>query len=368
MKAAPQPAMKAAPQPAMKAAPQPAMKAAPQATQAQGKARERIAVITTSYPCSPEDPSGHFVATEVAALRAEGHEVTVVMPQSGWGRTRSQPEPGLTFDALGGGSAFGWPGALERMRGHPFRWLGALAFITRARRVVRDGKYDRLIAHWLLPAGWPIAAGAGPLRITIHGSDARVLCQLPRPLAQALLRRLLATGPRLEFVADAPRRDLLELACAQTRATIGKAPVRAAPISLPTLPSRDVVRRELGLGSEFVAVVIGRLVASKRVDVALECAPLPIGAKIFVIGDGPELVALRQRFPDTSFLGRLPRTLTLRWLRSADVLLTASRHEGAPTVVREARALGVVVWCPPAGEAARWAICDPGICPREELA
>ncbi|HVY44240.1 MAG TPA: glycosyltransferase, partial [Minicystis sp.] len=49
------------------------------------------------------------------------------------------------------------------------------------------------------------------------------------------------------------------------------------------------------------------------------------------------------------------------WVAAADVLLHASAVEGAPTVVREARALGVRVVACPAGDLAAWAAADPGI-------
>jgi teichuronic acid biosynthesis glycosyltransferase TuaC len=42
-------------------------------------------------------------------------------------------------------------------------------------------------------------------------------------------------------------------------------------------------------------------------------------------------------------------------------LLSTSAHEGAPSVVREARALGVPVVAVAAGDLAEWAKADPGI-------
>jgi teichuronic acid biosynthesis glycosyltransferase TuaC len=48
-------------------------------------------------------------------------------------------------------------------------------------------------------------------------------------------------------------------------------------------------------------------------------------------------------------------------MAAADVLVSASREEGAPTVVREARALGVPVVAVPCGDLATWAAADPGI-------
>lgn len=61
------------------------------------------------------------------------------------------------------------------------------------------------------------------------------------------------------------------------------------------------------------------------------------------------------------FLGQLPRNETLKWIGAADALVSASRHEGAPTVVREARALGVPVVAAAAGDLLEWAKSDPGL-------
>ena len=41
----------------------------------------RVAVLTTSYPRSPGDPAGLFVADAVEHVRARGVDVEVVGPQ-----------------------------------------------------------------------------------------------------------------------------------------------------------------------------------------------------------------------------------------------------------------------------------------------
>jgi len=61
------------------------------------------------------------------------------------------------------------------------------------------------------------------------------------------------------------------------------------------------------------------------------------------------------------FTGYLARGEALRWIAAADVLVSASAHEGAPSVVREARALGVPVVAVNAGDLAQWAKRDAGL-------
>ena len=46
------------------------------------------------------------------------------------------------------------------------------------------------------------------------------------------------------------------------------------------------------------------------------------------------------------------------WIRASDLVVSASREEGAPTVVREARALGTPVVTTAAGDLVKWAELD----------
>src|SRR5262245_8675038 len=74
---------------------------------------------------------------------------------------------------IAGRGLFGPPGVLSRLRQRPLRARGALEFCWQARRLLqREGPFDRVIAHWLLPCGWPILPGArGALEAVAHGSD-----------------------------------------------------------------------------------------------------------------------------------------------------------------------------------------------------
>jgi glycosyltransferase involved in cell wall biosynthesis len=77
-----------------------------------------------------------------------------------------------------------------------------------------------------------------------------------------------------------------------------------------------------------------------------------------MIGDGPELPSGDDL---VDVRGRLPRSEALAWIANASALVSTSRVEGAPTVVREARALGVPVVAFPAGDLAKLAQLDRGI-------
>ena len=71
-----------------------------------------VAVVTTSYPSSEEDPAGHFVKAEVEELERDGHRVTVITPDAG--------------------GAFGWPGAAFRLREKPWRAFEMAGWMRRA--------------------------------------------------------------------------------------------------------------------------------------------------------------------------------------------------------------------------------------------
>ena len=323
---------------------------------------EHVAIVTTSFPERAGDPAGHFVATEAVTLAKAGHRVTVIAPGS------NREFDGLRVIGVGAGSSFGWPGALTIMRSRPHRSLAAcsrtrfatslcrLSSAARARRELRSLPCDRVIAHWLVPSGWPIATAASiPLEVVAHGSDVRLLCRLPTALRHHVVSRLLARRARVRCVSDELRDELV--ACDARLA--GQISVDPAPIDTSHAPDRPRARRLLGLPKAARLIVIaGRLVLSKRVHVALTAAELIPNAIVVVIGDGPEASTLAESHPDAHFPGLVPRDHALTWIAAADLVLSASRTEGAPTVLREARALGVPVVSTAAGDLERWARSD----------
>lgn len=321
----------------------------------------RVALLSTSYPRHAGDAAGHFVEAEASALAAEGHDVTVIAP----GRSGATQTGAPRVCWIDDGGAFGWPGALTRLRENPPRAIGAWRFARRAARALRElGPFDRVTAHFLVPCGWPIAGeffeqSAGELEIVVHGSDARLFARLPLALRRHVAARLAGRGARLRCVSEELRRELAESGLG---VLAEKAEVAPPPIAIPSLPSRAATRRALGIGAlEPLVVVAGRLIAGKRVDVALRALSLVPGLRVVVVGDGPERAALMRAFPDVLFTGQRSRPEALALIAAADALVSASLAEGAPTAIREARALGVPAVSLPAGDLRKWAERDPGI-------
>jgi len=317
----------------------------------------RVAVITSSYPRERGDAAGHFVESEVKRLLRAGHDVHVFAP--GAGSTESN---GATVHWITDRGAFGWPGALARLKERPTRWLGASEFCARASSALRKQRsFERVQAHFLLPCAWPIALNGdrkSELELVGHGSDVRLFCRLPRVVRTRIARAWLARGAKLRVTS----RELADALGAATPELSSSLSVEPSPIDVDEVPTRKLARHALGISeTKSVALIVGRLIPEKRVALALHALSLLDNLCAVVVGDGPELESLRARFPDVHFAGHLPRPETLRWIAAADVLVSASAHEGAPSVVREARALGVPVVAVPAGDLVAWAERDPGL-------
>src|SRR5271166_4572157 len=161
----------------------------------------RIAFVTTSWPTGEQDPSGHFVRAHARELERGGDIVTVVAPEAG--------------------GAFGWPGAPARIREKPLRALGAARWVAAARKRVRQLEVDRVVAHWAVPCGWPIATGArGRIDVVSHGGDVRLLLGLPGPARRAIVRAVAGKATSWQFVSTDLLDDLLGALDHETRARV----------------------------------------------------------------------------------------------------------------------------------------------------
>jgi glycosyltransferase involved in cell wall biosynthesis len=296
----------------------------------------RIAIVTTSWPAGPEEASGHFVRAEALELERAGHFVVVVAPPVG--------------------GAFGWPGVAARLRERPERAIGAASWVLDARRRVRKMAVDRVIAHWAVPAAWPIALASreATLEVVSHGGDVRLLVALPRRLRDRIAGAIAERATAWRFVSSALQAKLMEALGAAARRRVERvAEVRAATMDLPDAASVRRAAAELRSRLDearagVTAVTVGRLVAGKRVDRAIEYVARTAAARtLVVVGDGPERPRLerlaRSLGVDARFVGRVPRPTALAWIAAANVVLHASEAEGLSTVLREAEALGTPV-------------------------
>ena len=292
----------------------------------------RIAVVTTSWPRFEGDPSGHFVEADTRALTH---------------RSEADGRPPEVVVLAAEGAAFGWPGLAARVKESPLRLAGAAAWVDRARRQVREGGFDAVVAHWAIPSAFPIAIAPGPrLEVVSHGGDVRLLARLPLPLRLRLVGRIAARAHRWRFVSAALLESLLGALPPRVAGALERV-AEVAPCAIDVAPPSDaaVAAKRAHIGAPF-AVCVARLVESKRVDRAIAWASAQ-GRPLVVVGDGPERapleVAARASGGRVHFAGRTTRPEALAWIAASAALVQPSRVEGLSTTVREAELLGVPV-------------------------
>lgn len=241
------------------------------------------------------------------------------------------------------------------LRAHPWRVGSVARFVHNTRYRLSRGSFDRIDAHWALPCAWPIAISASAtkerdrgvvLNVISHGSDVRLLATLPFPLRHHIAKSIARRAKEWRFVSSSLLEDFLRKLDRQTRITVERVGiVLPAPIEMPDVTARaEQLRRD---HSAF-GVVVGRLVASKRVDAVIRHVKERGPAEpLFVIGDGPERERLRALAQDAGidgrFLGEIARPEALAWIAAASCMYFASSREGYSTVLREADHLGTTV-------------------------
>jgi glycosyltransferase involved in cell wall biosynthesis len=255
----------------------------------------KVAVLSTSYPRTPGDVAGGFVADAVEAVRKLGVEVAVVSP-AGFG----------TF-----GVAYG-DGIVQNLRARPWRVALLPAFMAAytlaARRAARDA--DVVHAHWL-PSAIPARATGAPYVLQLWGTDVELARRIPR-LARALVRGAHAVVAASTSLAEAAR-------------SLGARRVEVIPAGVD-LPD-DVVAPE----SPPHVLYVGRLSPEKGV---LDFVAGTDGLPRRIVGDGP----LRARIPDAVGF-ESPAELARSYGRAA-VVCVPSRREGYGMTAREAMAYG----------------------------
>ena len=255
----------------------------------------KIVVLTTSYPRTPGDAPGRFVADAVERIRARGVGVEVVAPTS--------------FRHFG--IAYG-AGVVGNLRHRP--WLAPAlplmlgSFRRAAARAARAA--DLVHAHWL-GAGAVAATLGRPYVVQVWGTDVALARRVPF-LARPVLRRA-----RLVLAASS--------ALAEDAAALGAREVRIVPSGVDLPP-------DVGEEAEPPFVLYaGRLSEEKGV---LELDEAARGLNLVVAGDGP----LRARVPTAR--GWLSSDELRPLYAGAAVVACPSRREGFGVACLEAMAHG----------------------------
>jgi glycosyltransferase involved in cell wall biosynthesis len=264
----------------------------------------RVAVLTTSYPRTPEDVAGRFVADAVTHLRAAGIEIEVVSPQS--------------FRHFG--IAYGH-GIVGNLRRRPWRALLLPAMLASFARAARRAaaEADLLHAHWL-PSGAVALRTGKPFVVQLWGTDVELARRAPR-VARAVLRRACA------------------VVCASSELAERAEALGARDVQM--IPSGVELPAEVGAEADPPEVLYaGRLSREKGI---LELVAAARDLKLVVAGDGP----LRDRVPDA--LGFVSHNELERLYARAAIVACPSHREGFGVVCAEAMAHGRVVVATPVG-------------------
>ncbi|HEY8195400.1 MAG TPA: glycosyltransferase family 4 protein [Gemmatimonadales bacterium] len=310
----------------------------------------RVVFLTHNYPCRPGDPSGAALATLARALMRRGISVRVVTPSDESGPVvvdgvpvsrvragRSVRETISRADSIGAAlrSPIGLV-ALSRLR----RSLRAAA-----RHEIAAGA-DLVHAHGWIPAG--LAAPTGiPLLLTVDGTDAPLLkaSRVARWLARPVFQRA--------AVVTAVSREVGTWVQSGAGRFVDNPHIHPLPADTRSHPW---TRGGGGL------VVISRLVASTRVELAIETAAVLASCghdfPLTIVGDGPERASLEQRASRLGvsslvrFAGAMSPSEARAYLERADIMLFTARGDGTALPAIEALVSGVpVVACWDSGAA-----------------
>ncbi|HKT59689.1 MAG TPA: glycosyltransferase family 1 protein [Gemmatimonadales bacterium] len=314
----------------------------------------RVMYCTDTYP--PQINGVSIVtALSVAGLSRRGWSCAVVAPrypedvQAKWSG-EAEPDPAVEIVSLPSVAVPGYPELRLGLRGG-----------GEIRRLVQRFQPDLVHCETEFTIGrmGQRAASAAnvPLVSTYHTDFGRYAEAYGAPWLRrtvtGYLRRFHRRSRRVYTPSQVTRRELLDLALSDVE-------VWGRGVDTSVFhPGRrsQTLRAELGMGSRFTFLYVGRLASEKRVDFVLEAfrrasTMVPRGVMHLILaGTGPcepELKAAAP--PEVTFLGFLDRHTQLPDLyANCDAFAFASLTETLGLVVLEAMASGLPVIAAPAG-------------------
>ena len=315
----------------------------------------RVLYCTDTYPPQINGVSV-VTALSVAGLARRGWECVVAAPRypevmhAAWVADPGQPDHSAELVSLPSVAVPGYPELRLAFPGR--RAIGRL--IERVRPDLVHCETEFTVGR----AGQRAALAAGVPVVSSYHTDFGRYTEaygVPslRPVVTGYLARFHRRSRRVYTPSSVARQDLANLGVREVEVW-----GRGVDTGLfhPGRRSQGL-RAELGMGSRFTLVYVGRLAAEKRVDLVIEAfrrasAMVPRGVLHLVIaGTGPCEPELRAAAPpDVTFFGYLDRGTRLPDLyANCDAFVFASVTETLGLVVLEAMASGLPVIAAPEG-------------------
>ncbi len=312
----------------------------------------RVVFVTHNYPRSAGDMAGAFLHPLAVALQERGVPVTVVAPSDrGQGGTDSLD--GVVVRRVRYASAhaetLAYTGTMASALRTPGGMLRMVSLVRALRRdaaaVASESTGPAVVhAHWWVPAGMALPRGV-PAVVTCHGSDVRLLAR--GGVFQWLGRRTLQRAQVVTTVS----RPFAAIIRERTGVVVADDAVQPMPVAAVPRP------RSTGGGG---LIVVGRLVAQKRVDLAIRaCAELSRrghATTLTIVGDGAERESLEAQArslditAQVRMLGAVAPTAVPELFSTADCCLMTAHDEGLGLAAAEAMIQGVpVVACTDGG-------------------
>jgi glycosyltransferase involved in cell wall biosynthesis len=321
----------------------------------------RILTFSTLFPSSVRPGHGIFVETRLRELVASGQVESRVIAPVPWffsthprfgeyARVASTPSREVRngFDVQH--PRYFLPPKVG-MNIAPFTM--AMGAIPAVQQLLDEGfDFDVIDAHYYFPDGVAAALLARhfkkPFTVTARGTDLNLIPQyaLPRRMMQWAAARATASIGVCAALVDVLRgwhipADRLHVM------RNGVDLVRFRPIP------QDAARSELGLAGSPLLISVGYLIERKghhiAIDALAKLLPTHPQARLIIIGDGEERVALQELCNNNglqdkvTFTGALPNVELFKWYSAADAMLLASSREGWANVLLESMACGTPV-------------------------
>lgn len=321
-----------------------------------GLRRKRLLVLSSTFPRWEGDCEPPFVF-ELCRRLVERFDVLVLAPHGPGAKPREilsgvevirfryffAPWERLAYQG----------GILANLRQQPIRYLLVPFFLAAQLiallRLLRHERIDVIHAHWLIPQGL-IALAARFLHrgsrfpawlCTSHGSD---LLGLRGGLFAALKRKVLRHADAVTVVSRPMRAHALTLGADGRKLSVIPMGIDMTNLFVP-MPATE--------GHEPELLFVGRLVASKAVDVLIGAMPAILAgcpaATLTIVGDGPEKARLEAAAKAlgvadrVTFLGAVANPALPALYRRAAIFVSPSLEEGFGLTLVEAMACGCAV-------------------------